>query len=115
MTLFGAPNLIRGGSHVGALGAYDAAKQGLLDILCSDYHYPALFLSPFKIESLKLESLEDAWKRVSLYPAKAVGMDNKIGSICDNKDADFIVLNSLNGELNTLKRVVVKGDSKLIF
>lgn len=114
-TLFGAPNLIRGGSHVGALGAYDAAKKGLLDILCSDYHYPALFLSPFKLESLKLENLENAWKRVSLYPAKAVGMDNTIGSIKDNKDADFIVLNSLSGELNTLTRVIVKGDNKLVF
>ena len=46
-TLFGAPNLIRGGSHIGALGAYDAAKAGLLDILCSDYHYPSLFLITF--------------------------------------------------------------------
>jgi alpha-D-ribose 1-methylphosphonate 5-triphosphate diphosphatase len=114
-TLFGAPNLIRGGSHVGALGAYEAAKAGLLDIVCSDYHYPSLFLSPFKIEALGLESLADAWKRVSLYPAKAVGLANKIGSIAEAKDADFLVLNSLEGSLNTLRKVVIKGKEQLEF
>lgn len=114
-TLFGAPNLIRGGSHVGALGAYEATKAGLLDILCSDYHYPSLFLSPFKIESLGLESLEEAWKRVSLYPAKAVNIHNKTGSIKDGKNADFIVLNSLKGELNSIQRVVISGEEKLKF
>ncbi len=112
-TLFGAPNLIRGGSHVGALGAFDAAKVGLLDILCSDYHYPSLFLSPFKIESLELENLEEAWKRISLFPAKAVGMDNKIGSIKDEKEADFLVLDSLQGELNSIKKVYIQGEERL--
>lgn len=109
-TLFGSPNLIRGGSHVGALGAYDAAKKGLLDILCSDYHYPSLFLSPFKIESLGLEDLAEAWKKVSLHPAKAVGLDDTIGSIKNDKFADFIVISSLNGELNTIKKVVIQGE-----
>ncbi len=114
-TLFGAPNLIRGGSHVGALGAFDAAKEGLLDILCSDYHYPSLFLSPFKIASLGLESIEDSWKRVSLYPSRAVKMDNKIGSIKDKKEADFLVLNSLNGELNSIQKVFIQGSEQLKF
>ncbi|MEA1913916.1 MAG: alpha-D-ribose 1-methylphosphonate 5-triphosphate diphosphatase [Campylobacterota bacterium] len=114
-TLFGAPNLIRGGSHVGALGAYDAAQEGLLDILCSDYHYPSLFLSPFKIESLGLESLDEAWKKVSLLPAKAVGLENQIGSIKDEKEADFLVLNSLKGELNSIEKVFIQGEEKLKF
>lgn len=114
-TLFGSPNLIRGGSHVGALGAFDAAKKGLLDILCSDYHYPSLFLSPFKIVSLELESLDKAWKRISLYPAKAVGMDDKIGSIKDGKNADFLVLESLKGELNDIKQVYIQGKERLKF
>lgn len=114
-TLFGAPNLIRGGSHIGALGAYDAAKEGLLDILCSDYHYPSLFLSPFKIESLGLENLDDAWKRVSLYPAQAVGLEDKIGSIKDKKEADFLVLDSLSGELNSIQKVFIQGKEQLKF
>jgi len=108
-TLFGAPNLIRGGSHIGALSAYDAAKEELLNILCSDYHYPSLFLAPFKLRSLGIESLEKAWQRVSLNPAKAVNLDTVTGSIENGKEADFLVLDSLEAELNSLKQVFIQG------
>lgn len=38
----GAPNYYRGGSHCGNLSARDALREGLVDILCSDYHFPSL-------------------------------------------------------------------------
>lgn len=112
-TLFGAPNLIRGGSHVGALSAYEAAKENLLQILCSDYHYPSLFLSPFKLVSLGLCSFEDAWKKISLNPAIATNIEDKKGSIKEGKDADFLILDSLNGKLHDIDAVFVRGKEKL--
>ncbi|NVZ79780.1 alpha-D-ribose 1-methylphosphonate 5-triphosphate diphosphatase, partial [Pseudomonas gingeri] len=41
--LMGAPNVVRGGSHSGNVAAAALAKDGLLDILSSDY-YPASLL-----------------------------------------------------------------------
>src|SRR5258708_2133740 len=35
--LMGAPNVVRGGSHSGNIAAVDLAREGLLDILSSDY------------------------------------------------------------------------------
>ena len=58
--LMGAPNVVRGGSHSGNIAAVDLAREGLLDILSSDYipssllmaalqlpqHVPAIDLAP---------------------------------------------------------------------
>ena len=40
--VMGAPNVIRGGSHTGAMSAEDAVRDGLCTVLASDYHYPSL-------------------------------------------------------------------------
>ena len=37
LTVMGGPNVVRGGSHSGNVAAADLARQGLLDILSSDY------------------------------------------------------------------------------
>ncbi len=38
--VLGAPNAMRGGSHLGSPGAADMISRGLCDILASDYFYP---------------------------------------------------------------------------
>lgn len=43
-TIFGAPNVMRGGSQSGNLRAFDAIKAGVADCLCADYA-PATMLS----------------------------------------------------------------------
>jgi alpha-D-ribose 1-methylphosphonate 5-triphosphate diphosphatase len=40
--VLGAPNAMRGGSHLGSPGAADMITRGLCDILASDYFYPAM-------------------------------------------------------------------------
>ena len=40
--VLGAPNAMRGGSHLGSPGAADMIARGLCDILASDYFYPAM-------------------------------------------------------------------------
>ena len=42
ITVFGAPNVLRGGSHTGSVNAGDMVEDGLCDVLASDYYYPAL-------------------------------------------------------------------------
>ncbi len=39
--ILGAPNAMRGGSHLGSPGAAEMIARGLCDILASDYYYPA--------------------------------------------------------------------------
>ena len=40
--VLGAPNAMRGGSHLGSPGAANMIRRGLCDILASDYFYPAM-------------------------------------------------------------------------
>ena len=39
--VFGAPNVVRGGSHTGWTKAADMIAKGLCSVLASDYYYPA--------------------------------------------------------------------------
>lgn len=34
---------------------------------------------------------EEAWKAITIYPARILGLDDRIGSIASGKDADFII------------------------
>jgi alpha-D-ribose 1-methylphosphonate 5-triphosphate diphosphatase len=90
--LMGAPNLVRGGSHVGFMSVESAAKAGVLDCLCSDYHYPSLFHAPFKMAAMGLMDFSAAWKLVSTHPAKAAGLGDRKGAIVPGLDADFLLV-----------------------
>ncbi len=107
--LMGAPNLIRGGSHVGWMSVEIAAKKGVVDCLCSDYHYPSLFYAPFKLAEMGIISFEEAWKLVSTYPAKAAAIGDSKGQISTGFDADFLLFQSDNSHLNSIKSVYIKG------
>ena len=39
--IYGAPNVVRGGSHTGWTKASDMIAKGLCSVLASDYYYPA--------------------------------------------------------------------------
>ncbi|MBT00837.1 MAG: alpha-D-ribose 1-methylphosphonate 5-triphosphate diphosphatase [Oceanospirillaceae bacterium] len=107
--LVGAPNLVRGGSHVGALAAADAIQHQSADLLCSDYHYASLFRAPFVAAENGLCTFPEAWNLVSAGPAKALGIDSKTGTIEEGKDADLLLLDRLDGSPLSIKRVWVKG------
>lgn len=107
--LMGAPNLVRGGSHVGYMSVAEAAQAKVLDCLCSDYHYPSLFHAPFLLVEMGLMSLEQAWKCVSEYPARAAKIGQQKGKIAPGCDADFLLL-APNGSLpSAIRAVYVKG------
>ncbi|WP_019502505.1 alpha-D-ribose 1-methylphosphonate 5-triphosphate diphosphatase [Pseudanabaena sp. PCC 6802] len=107
--LMGAPNLVRGGSHLGWMNAADALRAGVLDILCSDYHYPSLFHAPFKLQELGLMPFEQAWELVSGRPAVASGLGDRKGKIAPTYDADFLLVQPGNAMPSAIAAVYVAG------
>ncbi|MFT5073884.1 MAG: alpha-D-ribose 1-methylphosphonate 5-triphosphate diphosphatase [Patiriisocius sp.] len=107
--LMGAPNLVRGGSHVGAISVNEAIDQKVVDVLCSDYHYPSLFHAPFMISSMNKLPFSEAWKLISENPARAAGLGSAKGKIAPGYDADFLILNELDGSPLSLHSTWVKG------
>lgn len=109
--VLGAPNIIRGGSHMGDLGisAVDSIMEGFGDILCSDYYYPALIRSPFELVATGVLDLSSSWKMVSTNAAKAAGLDDR-GEIAKGKRADLVLIELLDQRPIKLKASFVKGD-----
>jgi alpha-D-ribose 1-methylphosphonate 5-triphosphate diphosphatase len=94
--LMGAPNIVRGGSHSGNIAAATLAKEGLLDILSSDYHPASLLQAAFTLatqldedESVPGAGLAKAMATVSSAPARAAGLDDR-GEIRVGLRADLI-------------------------
>jgi alpha-D-ribose 1-methylphosphonate 5-triphosphate diphosphatase len=90
-TVFGAPNVVRGGSHTGCPTAADMAQKGICTILASDYYYPALLEAPFRLARDKRMPFEKAWALVSESPARALGLADR-GTIELGKRADLILV-----------------------
>lgn len=91
--ILGAPNVVRGGSHNGALDATDAIRAGLCTCLASDYHYPSPLHAAFKLAGPDLAELHAAWQLVSANPASAAGLDDR-GSIATGKRADLLLVDT---------------------
>jgi alpha-D-ribose 1-methylphosphonate 5-triphosphate diphosphatase len=85
----GAPNYYRGGSHCGNLPCQEAMDEGLVDILCSDYHFPTMLGSVVRMMEDGIEP-QDAVNLVSLNPAKMLGLSGHTGSIEVGKRADLV-------------------------
>ena len=91
MTVFGAPNLLRGQSQSGSIKAIDAIKNQVGDILCGDYSPASLLAAAFRIPELEDWSLHEAIKLVTSNPAIAANMMDR-GEIATGKRADLIAV-----------------------
>ncbi len=89
--VLGAPNVVRGGSHVGWLDASEMIGRGLGSALASDYYYPAPLLAAFGLASSEKLALEKAWPLVSKTPAKAAGLVDR-GRIAPGRRADLVLV-----------------------
>lgn len=87
----GAPNVVRGGSLSGHLGAAEAIRSGLAHFLCSDYHPAALLHAVFRLAA-DILPLPAAVRMASLNPATAVGLEEEVGSLTPGKQADLILV-----------------------
>lgn len=90
-TVFGAPNVVRGGSHTGCPSATEMVRQGLCSILASDYYYPALALAPFRLVAEGAATFERAWALVSTNPAAAMGLADR-GRLDAGLRADVVAI-----------------------
>jgi alpha-D-ribose 1-methylphosphonate 5-triphosphate diphosphatase len=92
--VLGSPNVVRGGSHNGAIAAEDAIREEMCTILASDYYYPAPLAAALSLVHRKVLPLDRAWDLVSGAPARACGLMDR-GSIAVGMRADLIVLPEL--------------------
>ena len=88
--LMGAPNVVRGGSHSGNIAAIDLAREGLLDIMSSDYIPSSLLMAAMQLpRHVPAIDLAAAVRTVTKTAAEAVGLNDR-GEIAVGKRADLI-------------------------
>ncbi len=88
--LMGAPNVVRGGSHSGNIAAVDLAREGLLDIMSSDYIPSSLLMATLQLpRHVPAIDLAAAVRTVTKTAAEAVGLVDR-GEIVAGKRADLI-------------------------
>lgn len=95
--MMGAPNLVRGGSHSGNIATADLAREGILDILSSDYVPSSLLMAAVMMpEAVPGIDLAAAVRTVTKTPAEAVGFHDR-GEILAGKRADLIRVHVAHG------------------
>jgi alpha-D-ribose 1-methylphosphonate 5-triphosphate diphosphatase len=106
--VFGAPNVVRGGSHTGWTKASDMIAKGLCSILASDYYYPAQLLATFRLLHDGILSLPQAWALISSAPAKAAGLTDR-GEIAQGRRADLLLVDDSVAMRPRIVAVIVQG------
>ncbi|MCB6179766.1 alpha-D-ribose 1-methylphosphonate 5-triphosphate diphosphatase [Rhodobacter sp. Har01] len=89
--VLGAPNAMRGGSHLGSPGAAEMIARGLCDILASDYYYPAMLGAVVRLHADGVAPLPALWRLVAANPAAAMGLNDR-GRIAPGLRADLLLL-----------------------
>jgi alpha-D-ribose 1-methylphosphonate 5-triphosphate diphosphatase len=87
----GAPNVVRGGSHLGWASAAPLAERGLVTVLASDYVWPAMLEAAFAMVRRGVLDLPRAWALVSANPAAAAGLTDR-GRIAPGLRGDVVVV-----------------------
>jgi alpha-D-ribose 1-methylphosphonate 5-triphosphate diphosphatase len=106
--VFGAPNVVRGGSHIGWTNAAEMVERGLCSILASDYYYPAPLLAAFRLAAAGVTPLERAWSLVSAAPARSMGLADR-GTIAAGKRADLILVDAGDPARPRVAAAIVAG------
>jgi alpha-D-ribose 1-methylphosphonate 5-triphosphate diphosphatase len=106
--VFGAPNVVRGGSHTGWTKAADMIAKGLCSVLASDYYYPAPLLAPFRLAADGVLPLAKAWDLVSSAPARAAGLTDR-GTLGEASRADIVLVDDQLALRPRIVAVIVAG------
>jgi alpha-D-ribose 1-methylphosphonate 5-triphosphate diphosphatase len=105
--VLGAPNVVRGGSHIGWIDAKDMVGRGLCSVLASDYYYPAQLLAAFRLAGENVLPFHAAWALVSRTAAAAAGLPDR-GTIAAGQRADLILVDA-QGERPRVVATIVAG------
>jgi alpha-D-ribose 1-methylphosphonate 5-triphosphate diphosphatase len=89
--VLGAPNVVRGKSHLGWLDATKMIADGFCTVLASDYYYPAPLLAAFRLADAGVAPIEHAWRLISEAPARAFGLGDR-GRIEPGLSADLVLV-----------------------
>jgi alpha-D-ribose 1-methylphosphonate 5-triphosphate diphosphatase len=106
--VFGAPNVVRGGSHTGWTKAADMIARGLCSILASDYYYPAQLLAAYRLAADGVLPLRQAWRLISEAPARAAGLSDR-GILAVGYRADIILVDDEMPLRPRVTAVIVAG------
>ena len=106
--LAGAPNLVCGRSHSGNISVSELARQGLLEILSSDYVPASILHGAFLLHLRDALPLNEAIAKVSFSPACRVGLDDR-GEIAVGKRADLVRVR-LAGDFPVVRGVWCRGE-----
>lgn len=106
-TVFGAPNILRGGSQTESMKALEAVHNNVAGCLCSDYHPGTLLAAVFRLPRLADIDLADAIRLVTVNPAKAAGLEDR-GQIKVGKRADLASV-SFRKQLPCIAHLWVQG------
>lgn len=93
--VMGAPNVIRGGSHLGNLSAQGAVEDGICTILASDYYYPSQLVAMERLVTQGVKPIEEAWDLISKNPAESMGLTDR-GGLESGLRADVVVVECSN-------------------
>lgn len=110
--IMGAPNVVRGGSHLNAVSATALIDAGICDVLCTDYYYPAPVAAALRLATDGTMALNEAWALVAGGPAAAAGLDDR-GAIAPGKRADLVLIDDSKDRCPRVVATVVAG--KLAF
>lgn len=106
--IFGSPNAVRGGSHIGSLGAGDMVEAGHCDVLASDYYYPAMLAAVDRLDREKRADQLTLWSLISAGPARAMNLDDR-GEIIVGKRADLVLVEWPDGSTPAIRGTWVSG------
>lgn len=106
--VLGAPNVMRGKSHLGWIDATTMVADGLCSVLASDYYYPAPLIAAFKLADIGVAPIERAWRLVSEAPARAVGLTDR-GRIGRGLRADVVLVEARASRPPRVVGVMVAG------
>jgi alpha-D-ribose 1-methylphosphonate 5-triphosphate diphosphatase len=90
--MMGAPNVVRGSSLTDNLSGRNAIQQGYCNIIGSDYSPAMMLHAIFTLHRLQMGPLNELVKMVSYNPAKAIGIDERLGSIQEGLWADLVLV-----------------------
>jgi alpha-D-ribose 1-methylphosphonate 5-triphosphate diphosphatase len=91
--VMGAPNVVRGGSHLGWSSAAPLAERGLVTVLASDYVWPAMLEAAFVMSRRGEMNLATAWELVSANPAAAARLSDR-GRIAPGLRGDVVIVDA---------------------
>jgi len=96
----GAPNVVRGGTHLNWAAA-PLAVRGLVTVLASDDDWPSLLDAPFVLAARNTPGLPDTWALVAEDPVAAANLLDR-GRLSIGLHADVVVVDPTGLELFAL-------------